>query len=204
MNVRKKQKREQILEATYDIFVEKGYANTKIIDIANRSGIGKGTVYEYFDSKEAIFMALFDYFSNEYKKNYEYIKKSNENKKASEQLRIFIKYDTSIVHYVCHTKKLPPHLFLLELFRDAKLSTLFEKFIEYRYHCLLNIIKNGISSGEFKEGDPSMYSIGILGSIAFYIDFQNQHFIPQVLKDISVKNWNSNDLLSLILNGLQK
>jgi len=204
MNERKKQKRELILEATYDIFVEKGYTNTKIIDIAKRSGIGKGTVYEYFDSKEAIFMALFDYFSNEYKKNYEYIKKANENKKASEQLRIFIKYDTNIVHYVCHTKKLPPHLFLLELFRDAKLSALFEKFIEYRYHCLLNIIKKGIASGEFKEGDPAMYSIGILGTIAFYIDFQNQQFIPQVLKDISVKNWNSNDLLSLILNGLQK
>ena len=204
MKLRKKQKRELILEATYDIFVEKGYANTKIIEIAEQAGIGKGTVYEYFDSKEAIFMALFDYFTNEYKKNYEYIKTTNEKKAASDQLKAFVKFETNIAHYMCHTKKIPPHLFILELFKDAKLSNLFEQFIEYRYHCLLAIVTNGIASGEFQDGDPAMYSIGILGSIAFYIDFHNKQFIPKIFENVSVKNWSTDDFLSLILNGLQK
>ncbi len=204
MNTRKKQKRELILESTYDIFVEKGYTNTKIIEIAKHAGIGKGTVYEYFDSKEAIFMALFDYFTDEYKTNYEYIKSTNQNKTSAEKLKLFIKYETNIIHYMCHTKKLPPHLFLLELLKDTRLSTLFEQFVKYRYHSLLDIISEGISSGEFQKGDPTMYTIGILGATAFYIDSRNKQFLPQMLEEISVKEWSTDDFLSLILNGLQK
>ncbi|WP_206459512.1 TetR/AcrR family transcriptional regulator [Anaerovorax sp. IOR16] len=204
MKLRKKQKRELILESTYDIFIEKGYANTKIIDIAEHAGIGKGTVYEYFESKEAIFMALFDYLSNEYKNNYEQVKEANQNRSAAEQLKAFIMFEANVAHYMCHTKKLPPHLFIMELFKNVELSSLFELFMKYRYHCLLDIITNGITSGEFQNGDASMYTIGIFGSIAFYNDVYNRHCIPNILKDISIKNWNIEDLLSLILNGLQK
>jgi TetR/AcrR family fatty acid metabolism transcriptional regulator len=52
-------KREMILEAAYDLFLNKGYWETKIIDIAEKAGIGKGTVYEYFESKDDIFFELF-------------------------------------------------------------------------------------------------------------------------------------------------
>jgi AcrR family transcriptional regulator len=48
-------KRQQILEAAAEVFSSKGYYSAKIEDIAERAGIGKGTVYEYFPSKEELF-----------------------------------------------------------------------------------------------------------------------------------------------------
>jgi len=36
-----------------------------VADVADRAGIGKGTVYEYFRSKEDLFLRLFDWYSNE-------------------------------------------------------------------------------------------------------------------------------------------
>ena len=38
--------------------MQKGYAKVKVIDIAEQAGIGKGTVYEYFKSKDDILMEL--------------------------------------------------------------------------------------------------------------------------------------------------
>jgi AcrR family transcriptional regulator len=48
----------EILEAALDLFVEKGFAATRLEDVAQRAGVSKGTVYLYFDSKEDLFKAV--------------------------------------------------------------------------------------------------------------------------------------------------
>lgn len=40
------------------LFVEKGFAATRLDDVAARAGVSKGTLYLYFDSKEALFRAV--------------------------------------------------------------------------------------------------------------------------------------------------
>ena len=47
-------KRQLIMDAALQVFVQNGYEKTKIIDVAKTAGIGKGTVYEYFSSKEEL------------------------------------------------------------------------------------------------------------------------------------------------------
>ncbi|MCH8013041.1 MAG: TetR/AcrR family transcriptional regulator [Candidatus Marinimicrobia bacterium] len=54
----KMDKRTQIIEAAIMVFAQKGLERGKIADIAKEAGIGKGTVYEYFRSKEEIFSAI--------------------------------------------------------------------------------------------------------------------------------------------------
>src|SRR3954468_5200195 len=48
----------EILDAALACFAEKGFAGTRMDDIATRASISKGTIYLYFDSKEALFKAL--------------------------------------------------------------------------------------------------------------------------------------------------
>ncbi len=48
-----------IIRAAMQVFAQKGYAATRIIDVAVAAGMGKGTIYEYFDSKEDLFYAVF-------------------------------------------------------------------------------------------------------------------------------------------------
>lgn len=50
-------KRRKILDAALELIREKGLEDTRIIDIANKAGIGKGTVYDYFTSKEEVIAA---------------------------------------------------------------------------------------------------------------------------------------------------
>jgi len=49
---------EEILEAAKHVFGESGYTGTKLEDVARRAGVSKGTLYLYFDSKEALFREM--------------------------------------------------------------------------------------------------------------------------------------------------
>jgi AcrR family transcriptional regulator len=60
--VDKEKKKAAILEAAIRVFSRQGLRKTKISDIAEEAGIGKGTVYEYFKSKDEVFAASFGYF----------------------------------------------------------------------------------------------------------------------------------------------
>jgi AcrR family transcriptional regulator len=58
----KTEKRNRIVEAAARVFAQKGYAGAVVADIAVEARIGKGTVYEYFNSKEDLFFAVFEWF----------------------------------------------------------------------------------------------------------------------------------------------
>jgi AcrR family transcriptional regulator len=62
MNNIKEDKKNRILEAATHLFAQTGYAGTAVADIAVYADIGKGTIYEYFDSKEDLFFAVFEWY----------------------------------------------------------------------------------------------------------------------------------------------
>lgn len=52
--------RQAILEAAIRIFGRLGFSATKIADIAAEAGVATGTLYNYFSSKEDIFLSILD------------------------------------------------------------------------------------------------------------------------------------------------
>src|SRR5438046_9592661 len=48
----------EIVAAALEVFGERGFAATKLADVARHAGVTKGTVYLYFESKEALFKAV--------------------------------------------------------------------------------------------------------------------------------------------------
>ena len=57
-NRRKQARPSEILDAALKEFAEKGYAGARMDDIARRAGVTKGTIYLYFENKEAVFKTL--------------------------------------------------------------------------------------------------------------------------------------------------
>src|SRR2546430_11962234 len=55
---RKDDRPAEILSAALDCFAERGFAATRLDDIAARAGVSKGTLYLYFPGKEELFKAL--------------------------------------------------------------------------------------------------------------------------------------------------
>lgn len=52
-------KREAILDAALELFAERGFHGTAVPLVAKRANVGAGTVYRYFESKEALVNALY-------------------------------------------------------------------------------------------------------------------------------------------------
>jgi TetR/AcrR family transcriptional regulator len=55
---RKQERPGEILDAALRLFIEKGYANTRAEDVAALAGVSKGTVYVYYENKDALFRAV--------------------------------------------------------------------------------------------------------------------------------------------------
>jgi TetR/AcrR family transcriptional regulator, fatty acid metabolism regulator protein len=54
------EKRSAILDAALRVFAKHGFAAARVSDIAAAAGVGKGTVYLYFESKEDLLMGVFE------------------------------------------------------------------------------------------------------------------------------------------------
>jgi AcrR family transcriptional regulator len=56
----RQRRQDEIVEVAVALFAERGYAGTDTQLVADRLGVGKGTIYRYFPSKEALFLAAVD------------------------------------------------------------------------------------------------------------------------------------------------
>jgi AcrR family transcriptional regulator len=55
---RKEDRPQEIADAAFKMFAEKGYAATRIDDVAKRAGVSKGLTYLYYKTKEDLFKAV--------------------------------------------------------------------------------------------------------------------------------------------------
>jgi TetR/AcrR family fatty acid metabolism transcriptional regulator len=148
--VDKKQKKEHILDAALDVFVDKGFSNVMINDIAKVAGIGKGTVYEYFKSKEELFSELLKYLFARHKN---YIPKQWENGTTPEKkLRNLL--SSYIRLYIQASSRRNKVLFMLVDYLSHNSAKAFRKsegyFSGYREE-IHSIIEEGITLGTFKK-----------------------------------------------------
>ena len=68
--VDKERKRAEILEAAMTVFAQKGFHRSKMEEVAVAAKIGKGTIYEYFESKHQLLQSLHGYMLAKLKEYY--------------------------------------------------------------------------------------------------------------------------------------
>ena len=196
-------KRNRILDAAYDLFIGKGYWDTKIIDIADAAGIGKGTVYEYFESKEDIFLELFE---TKVASGYEPLSELPEKDlSGADKLKEYIDIElTNASKYTFSKNFLMDLMMKSDAFRNPKLIEAIHKLVSKKFAILYGIIENGIKKGEFRETDPMLATISIMGAVNLFIGI---HYLPfDPAEFLSVPNqldWSGDELFKLILKGLE-
>jgi len=161
-------KKNKILDAALQIFVKKGYSETRMDDIVNMSGMSKGAIYHHYKSKRELFLDLINFweefcFPNIFDKKYK-------NKSASSKLR-------EIVKDVVHTFKDKKYVFLAELEiwslsnHDEDVRAKTKKLYTNLINLFSSIIKDGISQGEFKKLNVNIAALSIMTSLQGVIWF---------------------------------
>ncbi|WP_027398203.1 TetR/AcrR family transcriptional regulator [Anaerovorax odorimutans] len=204
MEERKEAKGDLILESAYRLFMDKGYINTKIIDIANECGIGKGTVYEYFSSKESLFCEI---FKKKFVAKYMEIDNIiNDSMTCSEKLEVVINFDIENANLTGNNKNILHYIMMKsDLINNQELITSMNELKNFKLNLIHKIIKEGIDKGEFVEVDPLMAAVSIIGATHFYISFgYDLKSPPENLEKIKKNPWDIQEFLKLIFYGLKK
>ncbi len=143
----KKQKTKQaILEAAIPLFNENGYDSTSIEQIAKNAGVGKGTVYSYFQTKKDIIKGFCEYELEQLHENI--VTGSNQKAPILEQMLTI--YMTEF-HHITQNREFG-RLFLRETVfpNDYDIQTNVELEDKY-FQLLFPILKKGQERGELRR-----------------------------------------------------
>jgi len=158
-------RRKEIFNASVHLFLEKGFTETSMREIADAAGIGKSTLYYYFKSKDEI---LISYFINEISKITVHAEEIVEqNLSIAEKLRNIMRMHLT---YLTANKK----VFLKLTTETQRLSLESQEKIQVKRHAyqdlLQSLIEEGIQTGEFRSVNPlfAARSISTLLSLAIF------------------------------------
>ena len=161
-------KKNKILDAALQIFVKKGYAETRMDDIVKDSGVSKGAIYHYYSSKKDLFLDLINFWEEFYFPNI--LDKKYRNKKAAGKLR-------EIAKDVIVTFKDKKYVFLAELEiwslanHDEAVRSRTKKLYNNLIKLFSSIIKEGIENKEFKKINVNIAALSIMTSLQGVIWF---------------------------------
>ena len=198
--VDKESKKLEILQSAMQVFAQNGAAKTKMIDIAKAAGIGKGTIYEYFRSKEDIFAEAFHLFiSNGNALIEESLQDTDD---PVEKLKILI--DVSLTGFIKDGGDFAGIMmdFWAEGIRNkddriVKIINLNQIYSEYR-EVISAILNDGIKKGVFRKVDTLALSAAL---IAAFDGLMLQWIMDRDLFDMRQV---SQSLFDAILNGIKQ
>jgi AcrR family transcriptional regulator len=141
--------RDSILDATDRLLARYGYRKMTVEDIAGEAGIGKGTIYLHFSSKEEVVLCHIDRIVDRLKERLQEIAASDavvaEKLRRMLLTRVLFRFD-SIQHY---TQSLND---LLAALRPGLLSRR-AKYFEEEAQIFADVLTEGRKSGEFNFDD---------------------------------------------------
>ena len=137
-------RREQILDAAAQVFLDRGLAEATMADVAETAGVAKGTVYLYFDSKSALLTALRARYTSRWLAQSGRLDAPPGRGGHARQLRAFLgeMYDFHAANQRLH------HL----LFHTAEVSE--DEPLEQARATLVRFVTRGAEAGEFTVKDP--------------------------------------------------
>ena len=148
-SVKQKEIREAILDATDSLLSRYGYKKMTIDDLAKEVGIGKGSVYLHFTSKEEIVLSHVDRIIEQLKGKLSAIAKSEE--KPAERLRRMLQ--TRVLHRFESVQHYTQNLNdLLAAIRPRFLARR-EKYFAEEARIFAAVIADGQRGGDFADGD---------------------------------------------------
>jgi len=158
---------DEVLEAALDLFIERGFAATRVEDIAKRAGLSKGAVYLYFPSKEAIMEAL--------------VRRALVpiTERAAEALRAFSGTPRQAFEMLAALMSARlgdprvvaiPKLIIREVGQFPDLAGMYRReVIERGLPLLEELVRRGIASGDFRSVDPELAVRSVIGPIAIHL-----------------------------------
>lgn len=188
----------EIIAAAWQLFEEKGYAATKLEEVALRAGVSKGTIYLYFDGKKALFQAVVrEGLSNPLPDWTDRL--ANDAGSSSDLLRDIV----MDVWQVLRTDR-AGRLLKLVISEAGNFPNIDRDYLECvslpSVAPVRDVISRGMARGEFRTVDPDALAQRIMASVLFRILWEHSfgHGTPAAPAHHSLT-----EFLSVVVAGLR-
>jgi len=160
--VDKEAKREQIAQAAMAVFARMGINDAKMADIAVEAGVGKGTIYEYFRSKDEVFAASFELLHKAM--GAEVGKRTWGLSDPEEKMRVLVKgfIDLSVQHI--DYMEIMFEFWAEGIRRGKQVLDLKSMYDQYRDY-ITAILEEGIEAGTFRPLKASLVASSLLAAL---------------------------------------
>jgi AcrR family transcriptional regulator len=189
-------RRAAIMDAAVSIFAKKGYRDTTLDEIAITSEFGKGTIYNYFKSKEEIYFAIIDDVS---KSLYQIIQQADSETKSSKD---FFEMHAKLLFQYCVGKR---DAFIIYVREIAHFTTdIFiadRKKINERHEKVRSILIKKISNG-MKLKEIKKYNAEKLATLYEHLIFPYLLFLINIFEDKFDQDREIDFILSVFYNGI--
>jgi AcrR family transcriptional regulator len=152
------QRRSQILQAASRVFARRGFQETRMDDIVSESGLSKGALYWYFESKDDIIIAIVDSVLD---RELAHIRALvDDPRPARERLMHFVEF---MLEDFQNLDELLPMVFEIVALaiRNASVQPMIESYFRSTMESLVPIIEQGIEAGEFRPVDAQAAAIAV-------------------------------------------
>lgn len=188
-------RRRQILDAAIQVFSERGFHGARMDDIVKQSGLSKGALYWYFESKDQLIETILDDF---FEQELVLLRAAaSASGTVSERLKAFT------VILVQDMQKMPAFLpiafeFYAAATRQSPIrDTLQRHFRDYR-SALMTMLDQGVESGELRQVDTESFAVGLMA----LLDGLTLWWVVNPA-DIQMESI-TNTLLELLLNAVKR
>lgn len=144
--VDKDQKRKDIANACTELLLEKGIKKLTVSEIAEVAGIGKGTVYDYFENKDAVVFEIIRNFMSKHQHDL----KIRSNNQTSTRQKVFYLLDFFLSEFKDYSK----HVNVFKEYVSVALANQSDAMISFNAECrnfFLNLLTEIIDEGIQKK-----------------------------------------------------
>jgi len=157
---------DEVLDAALAVFVEKGFAATKVDEVARAAGVSKGLVYLYFPSKEALLEGIVKRALAPIADHaVDGLAHFEDPREAISMLL------TMLCRQLSDPSKLAvPKLVLSEVVRFPELATMYRREVLDKVRpALEGLVARGVASGQLRAIDPEMTIRSVIGPLLAHI-----------------------------------
>lgn len=148
----------QIIDAAIRVFTRLGLHQARMDDIVEESGLSKGTLYWYFNSKDDIIVAILE---NLFTRELESLQMpADQGLNARQRLEIYLQSTMDDITEMLRILPLTYEFYALA-FRNETVRGMLTKYLNEYMKVLVPLIQQGVDEGEFRPIDSTDAAIGL-------------------------------------------
>ncbi|MET0727020.1 MAG: TetR family transcriptional regulator [Acidimicrobiales bacterium] len=170
------ERKQQLLARAAELFAERGYAETRVIDIVRAAGVAKGLFYWYFDNKEALFKELAQSIRLSLRRQQGAVLDAD----ALPLVNLYRGTETSVLFMSENA-----HFFSLLEVEGPNFTDVMRQGTRQHIDDMVRIIKAGQADGTVREDDPRLLAIGVVACVSQYSHLHRTGSIKRPLPELA-------------------